>query len=197
VGRQELQSLIDGVKAVAPKVIEDLIPNILPIGTVLKVVRNLLKEGVSVRDLRTILETLADSGVAQKDPTLLTEQVRAAISRSITRKLLGSDGSLQLITLDRTIEETIAGGIIHTDQGQQVSLDPDFVRRFVAELNARAMEMTAQSSQAVVLCSPLIRHHVKHLIDRFVPNVTVLSHNEISPSIPVKALGTVRFAYAS
>ncbi len=197
LGRQELQSLIDALKQNAPKVIEDLIPNLLPVGTILKVLRNLLKESVSIRDLRTIFEALADAAPTQKDATLLTEHVRSALARTITRKLVGADGQLNLLTLDRSIEETIAGGIIQTDQGQQLSLDPEFVRSFIQSLNQQAMELASQSNQAVILCSPLIRHHLKTLVDRFIPNIVILSHNEITPNVNVKAFGTVRLAYAS
>lgn len=197
LGRQELQSLIDALKQNAPKVIEDLIPNLLPVGTVLKVLRNLLKESVSIRDLKTIFEALADAAPMQKDATLLTEHVRAALARTITRKLVGPDGQLNLLTLDRSIEETIAGGIIQTDQGQQLSLDPEFVRAFIQSLNQQAMDLASQSNQAVILCSPLIRHHLKTLVDRFIPNIVILSHNEITPNVNVKAFGTVRLAYAS
>jgi flagellar biosynthesis protein FlhA len=197
LGRQELQSLIDALKQNAPKVIEDLIPGLLPVGTVLKVLRSLLKESVSIRDLKTIFEALADAAPMQKDATILTEHVRAALARTITRKLIGPDGQLNLLTLDRSIEETIAGGIIQTDQGQQLSLDPEFVRSFIQSLNQQAMDLASQSSQAVILCSPLIRHHLKNLIDRFIPNIVVLSHNEITPNVNVKAFGTVRLAYAS
>jgi len=197
LGRQELQLLLDSVKHLAPKVVEDLIPGMLPLGTVLKVLKNLLKEGVSVRDLRTILEALADVAPTQKDPVVLTEAVRSVLSRTITKKLVDSSGQLQLITLDRVVEETIAQGIIQTDQGQQLSVDPEFVRNFVAQLNQQATEMSRETSQAVVLCSPMIRFHLKGLIDRFIPNVTVLSHNEIAPNVNVKSYGTVRLSYAS
>ncbi|HUP56938.1 MAG TPA: FHIPEP family type III secretion protein, partial [Bdellovibrionota bacterium] len=108
----------------------------------------------------------------------------------------GPDGQISLLTLDRAIEETIAGGIIQTDQGQQLSLDPEFVRQFIGELNQRAAELANMSSQAVVLCSPLIRSHLKSLVDRFIPNVVILSHNEITPNVNVKSFGTVRLASA-
>jgi len=197
LGRQELQGLLDSLKQTAPKVIEDLIPGILPVGSVLKVLRNLLREGVSVRDLRTILEALAEAGLSQKDPNVLTESVRSAVARTITKKLVDPAGQLHLLTLDRTIEETIAQGIIHTDQGPQLSVDPEFVRGFIAQLNTQAMELASQTSNPVVLCSPMIRMHLKQLIDRFVPNITVLSHNEITPNVNVKAFGTVRLSYAN
>jgi flagellar biosynthesis protein FlhA len=197
LGRQELQTLLDNFKQTNPKVVEDLIPTLLPLGSVLKVMKNLLKEAVPIRDLRTILESLADAAPTQKDTQILTETVRAGLARTITKKLVGPDGQIMLLTLDRTIEETIAGGIIQTDQGQQLSLDPDFVRKFIAQLNQQAMELASQSSNAVVLCSPLIRAHLKQLVDRFIPNLVVLSHNEITSNVNVKAFGTVRLAYAS
>ncbi|MGE0615482.1 MAG: flagellar biosynthesis protein FlhA, partial [Bacteriovoracia bacterium] len=171
VGRQELQTLLDSLKQVAPKVIEDLIPNVLPVSTVLKVLKNLLKEGVSIRDLRTILEALAESAPMIKDPGVLTESVRTALGRTITKKLVGDAGEIKLLTLDKSIEETIASGIIQTDQGQQLSVDPEFVRQFIAELNRKAIEIATETNNTIVLCSPVIRMHLKSLIDRFIPNI--------------------------
>ena len=197
LGRQELQTLLDGLKQTAPKVVDDLIPNLLPVGTILKVLKNLLREGVSIRDLRTILEAMAEMAVYQKDANLLTEHVRTSLSRTITKKLVGFDGQLTLLTLDKGVEETIAQGIIQTDQGPQLSLDPEFVRQFISELNEQAAQLLQETSQAVVLCSPLIRMHVKQLVDRFIPNVTVLSHNELTPTVNIRSFGTVRLAYAS
>jgi flagellar biosynthesis protein FlhA len=197
LGRQELQNLLDTFKQTSPKVVEDLIPGMLPLGTVLKVLKNLLKEGVSIRDLRSILESLADQAPSQKDPSFLTEGVRAALGRQITQKLLTPEGDLGLLTLDRSIEESIAQGIIQTDQGPQLSLDPDFVRALVGELNRQAVELATSASQTVILCSPLIRHHLKSLVDRFIPGITVLSHQEISPQLSVRSLGTVRLEHAS
>ena len=197
LGRQELQSLLDAFKQTAPKVVEELIPNLLSMGTILKVLKSLLKEGVPVRDLRTILECLADYAPSQKDASVLTEHVRAALARSITKKLVGPDGNLVLLTLEKTIEETIAASIIQTDQGQQLSIEPDFVRGLMGELNQYVVKMGQETNQVVILCSPLIRPHLKSLIDRFIPNVTVLSHNEISPNVMIKSFGTVRLSHAS
>lgn len=197
LGRQELQGLLDGLKQSAPKVIEDLIPGVLPVATVLKVLKNLLREGVSIRDLRSILESLGEVGAMTKDPMLLTEHVRSALARSITRKLTDGSGELKLLTLDREIEERIASSIIQTDQGAQLSIDPEFVRAFISELNQKAMEIAAESSQTIVLCSPVIRMHLRGLLEKFIPNVVVLSHNEITPNINIRALDTVRLAHAS
>ena len=197
LGRQELQTLLDGVKQTAPKVVEDLIPNVVSVGIILKVLKSLLREGVSIRDLKSVLEAIGEMAPHQIDPGLLTEHVRSALSRTITKKLVGFDGQLTLLTLDKEVEESIASGIIQTDQGPQLSLDPEFVRQFVSELNEQAAQLLQETNQAVVLCSPLIRMHVKQLIDRFIPNITVLSHNELTPSVNIRSFGTVRLAHAS
>lgn len=197
LGRQELQNLIDVVKQTHPKVVEELIPNLLPLGTILRVCQHLLKESVSIRDLRTILETLADHAGHTKDANVLTEYVRVSLSRSITKKLLTPEGELPLLTLERQVEEQIAQGVIQTDQGPQLSLDPAFVQNLIRELNAQAERMVMVNAQAVLLVSPIIRSHVKQLLDKFIPHLVVLSHNEISPQIPIKSFATVRLGYAS
>ncbi|MBI4924702.1 MAG: flagellar biosynthesis protein FlhA, partial [Bdellovibrio sp.] len=165
LGRQELQTLLDTFKQTSPKVIEDLVPNLLPVGTVLKILKNLLKEGVSIRDLRTILEALSEMAAYQKDASFLTEHVRAALGRQITKKLVNTDGQIPLLTLEKSIEETFASGILQTDQGPQLSVDPEFVRSFIAELGKQATELANETNQTVILCSPLIRMHLKNLID--------------------------------
>jgi flagellar biosynthesis protein FlhA len=192
LGRQEVQGLIETLKQTAPKVIEDLIPNLLPVSTILKILKNLLKENVPIRDLRTILESLLEIAGYQKDPIILTEYVRSVLSRVITRRIVGSATELSLITLDRSVEETLASSIIHTDQGPLLSADPDFIRHMMTQIHTYVADLTLKTNQAVVLCSPLIRYHLKNLFDRFLPNVTVLSHNEISHHIKVQSFATVR-----
>lgn len=196
LGRQEIQNLIDVVKQSHPKVVEELIPTLLPVGSVLKVCQNLLREGVSIRDLRTILESLADNAPQTKDTLLLTEYVRAALARSITKKLLNNSGELPLITLERTLEEQVASGLIQTDQGQQLALEPGFVQNLIRELNNQAERMVLVNSNAVLLVSPVIRAHIRQLVEKFIPHLVVLSHNEISPNIPIKSFSTVRFSHA-
>ncbi len=198
LGRQELQSLIDIVKQSNPKIVEEVIDKgLVPVQNVLRVMQNLLRESVSVRDLKTILETLGEFAQKTKDPIVLTEYVRSALGRTITKKLLNTEGELPLLTLDRTIEETIAQGIIQTDQGAQLSLDPGFVQPLIRELNAQAERMVLESNQAVLLVSPVIRSQFKLLIDKFIPHLVVLSHNEISQQTPVKSFATVRLSNAS
>ncbi len=192
LGRQELVHLIDNFKENYPKIVNDLIPDIMPLGAVLKVMQNLLKEGVSIRDLRTILETLAEWGTVTKDADALTEYVRQGLYRTITEKIRSSQGDVPLFTLDRSVEETLARSIIHTDGGAQLNLDPKVTQTILAGLNEKIEEATGQGEKMVVLCSPVIRRHFKRLTEKFIPNMIVVSHNELSPEVNIRSLGTVR-----
>jgi flagellar biosynthesis protein FlhA len=191
-GRQELVKVLDTFKEENPKIVSDLVPEIMPLGTVLKVMQNLLREGVSVRDLRTILETLAEYGTSSKDADALTEYARQALYRTITERIKSSQGDVPLFTLDRVLEETVARAIIHTDHGTQLNLDPKVTQTILASLNEKIEEATAQGEKMVVLCSPVIRRHFKRLTEKFIPNMVVVSHNELSPEINIRSLGTVR-----
>lgn len=191
-GRQELVRVLDNFKEINPKIVNDLIPEILNLGIVLKVMKNLLREGVSVRDLRTILETLAEHGATIKDTEALTEFCRQALYRTITEKIKSDSGDIPLFTLDRNIEESIAQNIVHTDQGYQLSLDPKITQVILASLNEKIEEATNMGEKMVVLCSPVIRSHFKRLTEKFIPNLVVVSHNELSPDANIRSLGTVR-----
>lgn len=191
-GRQELVRVLDNFKEINPKLVGDLVPDILNLGIILKVMKNLLREGVSVRDLRTILETLAEYGSTIKDADSLTEMVRQSLFRTITEKIKSDQGDIPLFTLDRNIEEQIAQNIIQTDQGQQLSLDPKVTQIILASLNEKIEEATSLGEKMVVLCSPVIRNHFKRLTEKFIPNLVVVSHNELSPEANIRSLGTVR-----
>ncbi len=191
-GRQELVKVLDNFKEENPKIVTDLVPDIMSLGVVLKVLQNLLREGVSVRDLRSILETLAEFGTATKDPDALTEYVRQSLYRSITEKIKSSGGDVPLFTLDRALEEAVARSIIQTDHGTQLNLDPKVTQSILASLNEKIEEATSQGEKMVVLCSPVIRRHFKKLTEKFIPNMIVVSHNELSPDVNIRSLGTVR-----
>lgn len=191
-GRQELVHVLDNLKQEYPKIVDDLVPEILPLGSVLKVMQSLLREGVSIRDLRTILESLAENGTIIKDPDALTESVREALYRTITEKVKGETGDIPLFTLDRGIEESLAQNLIQTEHGQQLSLDPRLTQTILASLNERIEEATQMGEKMVVLCSPVIRRHFKRLTEKFIPNLIVVSHNELSPEVNIRSLGTVR-----
>jgi flagellar biosynthesis protein FlhA len=191
-GRQELVRVLDNFKETNPKLVNDLIPDIVNLGIVLRVMKNLLREGVSVRDLRTILETLSEYGSTIKDTEALTEHSRQSLFRTITEKIKSESGDIPLFTLDRNIEESIAQNIIQTDQGHQLSLDPKVTQIILASLNEKIEEATNMGEKMVVLCSPVIRSHFKRLTEKFIPNLVVVSHNELSPDANIRSLGTVR-----
>lgn len=192
LGRQELVRLMDNFKEENPKVVTDLVPEIMTLGVVLKVLQNLLREGVSIRDLRTILETLAEFGPTTKDADALTEYVRQGLYRQITERIKGAQGDIPLFTLDRAVEENIVRGIIRSDGHEQLSLDPKVTQTILASLNDKIEEATSAGEKMVVLCSPVIRRHFKRLTEKFIPNLIVVSHNELSPEVNIRSLGTVR-----
>jgi flagellar biosynthesis protein FlhA len=196
VGRQEVQQLLDHLKESHPKVVDELVPNVLSLGGVVKVIQNLLREQVPIRDLLAILETLADWAPVTRDIDLLTEYVRQALSRTITKVHLTHEGNLAVITLDHSVESAIAGAVQKTDQGGFFALDPNTTRQIMNKL-ARCLERCSSLNyQPVVLCSAQVRSHFKKLVDRFIPNIFVLSYDEILSNVEIKSLGTVELSNA-
>ncbi|WP_136524484.1 flagellar biosynthesis protein FlhA [Geomonas ferrireducens] len=191
VGRQELQQLLDSIAATLPKVVEELVPSLLSLGTVLRVVKNLLKENVSIRDLRSILETLADYGGMTKDPEMLTEFVRQSLGRYIVEQYKRDDDTLCVITLDHDIEEAIVDSVQLSEQGSYLAIDPHLAQRILAAIRRNAEQFDAIGALPVLMASPTIRRHVKKLTERFMPNLAVISHNEIPPNIKIQSLGVV------
>lgn len=191
VGRQEMQQLLDNVAVTAPKVVDELIPGQLGLGVVLRVVKNLLKEGVSIRDLRTILETLADYAGLTKDPDVLTEFVRQSLGRFITDQFKMDEDTLYLVTLDREVEDLVADAIQPSDQGSFLAIEPGAAQQIISSIRTMVDRFGPYGAQPVVLASPTIRRHVKKLIERFVPHVAVLSHNEIPQNVKIQSLGVV------
>jgi len=191
LGRQETQRLLDNFSKTEPKVVEELIPNVLSLGVVQKVMQNLLRERVSIRDLHTILETLADMGQVTKDPDLLTEYARQNMARTITRQYQTQDGTLPLIALSQEVEDQLAGSLQTTPQGTYLGIDPELAQTLLQTIEGELESFTVGNFQPILLCSPLIRPHVKKLTERFVPNLVVLSHNEISNDVRIESLGTV------
>ncbi|HIJ86545.1 MAG TPA: flagellar biosynthesis protein FlhA [Desulfuromonadales bacterium] len=191
IGRQELQQLLDNVAATAPKVVDELIPNLLSLGTVLRVVKSLLKEGVSIRDMRTILESLADYASLTKDPDVLTEFVRQSLGRFIVDQYKIEDETLLLATIDREVEDMIAEAIQPSDQGNFLALEPAVAQQIISSVRSMSERFSSSGAQPVLLASPSIRRHVRKLIERFVPHMAVLSHNEIPQNVKIQSLGVV------
>lgn len=191
LGRQEVQQLMDNLKTSYPKVVEELIPNLLPLGAVGKVLQNLLIEQIPIRDMLTILETLADWAPMIKDADTLTEYVRQALARTITKLYQSPEGNIPVITLDQNIEKTVAQAVQHTEQGDFFPIDPGVAQKIMKRVTQNLERFSKLNQQPVVLCSPLIRSHFKKLADRFIPDLVVLSYNEIVNNIQVHSIGTV------
>jgi flagellar biosynthesis protein FlhA len=191
LGRQELQQIIDNLAATCPKVVDELVPSLLNLGTVLHVVKNLLKENVSIRDFRTIMETLADYATLTKDPDMLTEFVRQALGRNIVDQYRHEDDTLYLLTMDRNVEEIIADGIQNSGQESFLAIEPAIAQNILAEIRNGMEKFNQTGSTPVLIASPAIRKHVKKLTERFMPSLAVISHNEIPPNIKIQSLGVV------
>lgn len=192
LGRQEGQALLDKFKETNPKVIEELIPNLLTLGKVQRVLQNLLKEQISIRDLRTILEQLADFAPTTQDTDVLTEFVRQALARPITKQYQASDGTLAVMTLDRGIEGIIEGSIQKTETASFLALEPGVAEKLLSRLKT-AMESIAPKleSAPVLLASPAIRLHLRRFTERFLPDLVILSHSEVTPSVQIRTLEVV------
>jgi len=191
LGRQEVQQLLDDLRNSHPKVVEELVPNLLPLGGVVKVLQNLLSEQIPIRDLLTILETLADWAPMTKDMDTLTEHVRQALARTITKLYQTSDGKIPLITLDQSVENAISGAIQQTDQGSFLALEPNVAKGIMESVARYITDFSSLNYRPVILCSAQIRAHFKKLVDRFIPNLVVLSYNEILNTVKIQSLGMV------
>ena len=191
VSRADIQQLIDNLKKeVSEEYVNDLMKDI-SVGEVQLIVQNLLKERVSVRDLKTILEVISLQSRVSKNPDYLTEQVRQALARSICKQNLADTGELLAVTLAPDVENVIAQGL--SPDGNSLTLDPDFTRRMLDNLNGELEKAISSSgNQPVILCSSPIRMPFRRLIERTYPQISVMSYNEISNNIKAKSIGVVR-----
>jgi flagellar biosynthesis protein FlhA len=196
LGRQEVQNLLDNLRKSCPKAVEELVPNLLSLGIVQKVLQNLIRERISIRDLLTIVETLADYAVLTKDPDLLTEYVRNKLSRSIISPYIGEDGFLKLITMDPGVEDLLIHGIQKADHGSYLSIDPKIADSIIASIKQEAEKAMSKNIQPILLTSPVVRRHLKKMVEYFVPSLMVLSQSELLSDIGFKSIGKVRLSYA-
>jgi len=191
ITRQDTQALIDHVKQANSAVVEELIPNLMTVGEVQKVLQHLLRERISIRDLVTILETLADHAGRSKDMDLLGEWVRAALARSICRQYVDDGtGALQTLTLEPNLEQTLLEAV--TPGLPTLALEPSVTRQFIQNLSAQMERMIALGyQQPVLLCMSALRLPLRRLTERTLPNLVILSYNEIVPNTEVRAVGAV------
>lgn len=192
LGRQEVQSLLDEISKVHPKLVEELIPTLLSLGSVVRILGNLLREGIPIRDLRSILEAIADHALATKDPELLTEMARQALARTITRQHQAPDGTLPVITLDPRLDRSLNEQVATLPQGGMLNLDPNTSQKLLSAMKQAAERVAARGQQPVLLCSPALRRHLRRLTDRVLHTVPVLSLNEIDGMVQLQSLDTIR-----
>ncbi|MBS1818568.1 MAG: flagellar biosynthesis protein FlhA [Acidobacteria bacterium] len=188
LNRQQTKELIDRVAQTSPKLVEELIPKLATIGDVQRILRQLLRERVSVRDLTTILEAFADVATVTKDPDAQTEAVRTALGRAICRPFQNDKGEVPVIALSPSLEERLLQAVVRTDQGAVLAIDPTQAQRLASRI---ADVFASAVAQPVLLCTPALRPHLWRLFSRVLPHLGVLSHNEIPPQIAIAALATL------
>ncbi len=188
--RQDVQTLVNTIKENNPILIEELIPKLLTIGDIQKVFGNLLREGISIRDLVTILETLADYAVVTRDTDMLTEYVRQALKRAITNKYFDGENNT-VITLNPQLEQEIMKNIQQSEQGSYLALSPDVNQKIFNSLNKEVEKLTSMGMQPIILTSSIVRIYFKRLVEQMLPDLVVLSYNEIEQSTEIQSVGMV------
>lgn len=191
LGRQDVKELLDVVRESNPAVVEELVPDLLTVGEVQKVLQNLLKESVPLRDIITILEALGDGARMNKDPDFLTDHVRQSLSRSICRRLLNQENKLQVITLHPKLEQMLSESVQATQLGSYPVLEPRLARQVLDNITGTVERSVARGYSPVLLCSPRLRLPLRRFTTRQLPATAVLSMNEIIPEIDIEAVGTV------
>ncbi len=190
LSRQEVKKMLENLKKVNPSVVEDTIPGIVSVGDLEKILKNLLREGVPIRDLETILETMSDYAPTIKDTDILTEYVRQSLRRVITHSFAEA-GQMKVISLDAGIENLIMNSVKKMDGGSYLSLEPEMIQKIASATNEEVNTVRKVVQTPIILTSPVVRVYFKKLVDQFCPHITVLSYNEIDPSVQIQSLGTI------
>lgn len=191
--RQEINNMLENLKKTNETIVTDTIPNIISLNTLQKVLGNLLREGIPIRDLEIILETLADYGMAVKDNDMLTEYVRQSLKRTITRKFAEAD-QLKVVSLDAGVEDLIMSSVKKIDSGSYLALDPQTIQKLVLATTKEVDRIKDLVSSPIILTSPIVRVYFKKLVDQFYPNIVVLSFNEIDSNVQIQALANITLA---
>lgn len=190
LSRQDVNTMVENVKKANPIVVDDLIPKVISIGYLQKVLANLLKESIPIRDMETILETLGDHANVLKDIDIATEYVRQALKRTITHRFAEAN-SLRVITLDTQIEDMIVSAVKKNDTGSYLAMAPDIVQSIVAATNEEIDKIKDVIPNVIILTSPVVRIYFKKLTEQFISNITVLSYSEIDASAQIQAIGNI------
>jgi flagellar biosynthesis protein FlhA len=191
LSRTEIMHLIDNVKKSSPEIVEEAFPNIISYSNFQKIISNLLKEGVPIKDMVTIIETIVDSSSAGKDIDTITENIRVALKRTITRKFC-EDGQMKVITLDAELEKVIISSMSKSEQGVYLSLSPDILQKILNQLSDNIKKFNDISHRPIILTSHVIRVYFYRLIEQFYPNVSVISFNEIANNVQIQSIGNIK-----
>ena len=190
LNRAETMQLVENLKRTSPELVEEVVPNVVSYATLEKVLRNLLKEGVPIRDLGIILETLADALGQNRDIDAATEQVRGALARTITRRFC-EDGQLRVVTLDAEVERKIISSLTRSEQGVYLALGSDLMQQIITQVADYVRKFNELSQPPILLVSQVIRGYFSRMITQFYPNVYVLSFNEVTSSVQIQAIGNI------
>ena len=189
--RQDVQNLINNIKENNSTLIDELIPKLLGIGDIQKVLQNLLEEGISIRDMVTILETLADHAGVTRDTDILTEYVRQSLKRAISMKYFPANETTQVITLDPKIEQEIMGSVKQTEQGAYLTLDPERTKLIMNSLGIELKKLEDIGKNPIVVTSPIVRMYFKKLASDYYKDIIVVSYNEVESDVELQSVGMV------
>jgi flagellar biosynthesis protein FlhA len=194
LGRQEVQELLNNLSKRAPKAVENLVPGVLALGVVQKVLQNLVRESISIRDMLSIVEALADYGPAVQEPAILTEYIRSRMGRTIVKGYLATDNSLPILTLAGDIDTVLVSSLRNTDQGGYLALEPSKAQQIIKAISAAQENAVGTDGQPVLLTTPQLRPHLAQLLLRFLPTLPVISQAEIPADIRIQSLATVKLS---
>lgn len=190
LNRSETIQLVENLKKTEPDLVAEAIPNVISYATLEKILRSLLREGVPIKDLGTIVETVVEAWGTTHDLDMVTEQVRGALSRTITRKFC-QDGQLRVVTLDAEVEKKVLGALTKNEHGTYLALAPDVMQQIVSQLGELRKKFNELSQTPVVLTSQIIRVYLSRMIAQFYPDVYVLSFSEITNQVQIQAIGNI------
>ena len=191
LSRQDVQNLINNIKESQPTLVDDLIPKLLGVGEVQKILQNLLREGISIRDLLTVFEALADHAATTRDTDVLTEYARQSLKRAISSKYFPANEVTSVITLDPKIEQDIMGSVKQTEQGAYLTLDPEKTKAIVASLETEVAKLENLGKNAIIITSPIVRMYFKKLTEDYLKDLIVVSYNEVESNVELQSVGMV------
>ena len=191
LSRQDVQGLVDNIKESNPVLVDELVPKLLGLGEIQKVLQNLLKEGISIRDLQTVFETLADYAATTRDTDILTEYSRQALKRAISSRFFPANETTSVITLDPKIEQEIMGSVKQTEQGAYLTLDPERTRQIITSTETEMKKLEELGKNPIIITSPIVRMYFRRLTEDYFKDLIVVSYNEIESHIELQSVGMV------